>query len=210
LSANTGVCPLCQGTPELFYGEEFLICKNCKGIFRPQPYLPDPQREKKRYEFHRNDLNDGGYREFAAPVTDYILNSFSEDQKGLDFGSGRDSAVSAILSESGFRIEMYDPFFRNVPSLLEDRYDYIVCCEVIEHFHNPRKDFSLLCRLLKPGGSLICMTSVYSNIIDFKNWYYKNDFTHVFFYQPQTLEFIKSDFGFSSLIVTGNLAIFRN
>ncbi len=192
-------CPLCKETASEFYKEEFYLCGNCLGIFRHADSLPNRDQEKERYEKHNNDVFDTGFRSFVQPLTDAILSSFSADDLGLDFGSGPRSVVSEILKENHFSIKQYDPFFQNHPELLETTYDYIACCEVIEHFHNPAKEFQLLHKLLKPGACLIGMTEIYSPEIDFKTWYYKNDKTHVFFYQRETLEWIKSELGFTSL-----------
>ena len=192
-------CPLCQEEASEFYKEEFYICENCKGIFRHQDYLPNREQERARYECHSDNVFDAGHRSFVQPLTDVILSRFTATDRGLDFGSGPRSVVSEILKENHFSIKQYDPFFQNHLELLETTYDYIACCEVIEHFHNPAKEFQLLHKLLKPGASLLAMTSFYNPDIDFKTWYYKNDKTHVFFYQRRTLEWIKEIFGFKNL-----------
>lgn len=110
-----------------------------------------------------------------------------------------------MLSERGYRTACYDPFFFNSPELLEDRYDFVFCSEVIEHFYAPAVEFARLYSLLRPGGSLFCMTHLYSPEIDFSSWYYKNDETHVFFYQKQTMEYIARRFGFSACTIQGRI-----
>jgi 2-polyprenyl-3-methyl-5-hydroxy-6-metoxy-1,4-benzoquinol methylase len=94
--------------------------------------------------------------------------------------------------------------------LLEAKYDFIVCCEVIEHFHNPRKEFLLLRKLLFPKGKLYCATNLYTNEIDFSQWYYKNDFTHTFFYATETIEWIKKKLSFSSATIDNRLITFSH
>ncbi len=192
-------CPLCKQAASEFYKEEFYICENCLGIFRHQGSLPNKDQEKERYELHNDDVFDIGHRSFVQPLTDAILSRFTANDSGLDFGSGPRSVVSEILKENHFSIKQYDPFFQNHPQLLETNYDYIACCEVVEHFHNPAKEFQLLHKLLKPGACLLGMTEIYHSEIDFQTWYYKNDKTHVFFYQRETLEWIKLNFGFECL-----------
>ena len=76
--------------------------------------------------------------------------------------------------------------------------DFIICCEVIEHFHSPSSEFALLRKLLKPGGSLLCMTHLLPKKTAFRNWYYKNDPTHVIFYSEENIQWIKSNFNFES------------
>jgi SAM-dependent methyltransferase len=114
-----------------------------------------------------------------------------------------------VLSEKGYSIDQYDPFFCNKPEVLSRKYDYIVCCEVIEHFYKPYNEFDQLKSLLKPGGMLICMTDVFYDGIDFAKWYYKNDPTHVFFFHPTSLSYIKTEFGFSTFMLNGRIVRFE-
>ncbi|MFP5471753.1 MAG: class I SAM-dependent methyltransferase, partial [Bacteroidia bacterium] len=158
----------------------------------------------------RNNSNDKGYREFVSPIIERIKKDFSSTHSGLDFGSGKDSSILKILKESNYNIRPYDPFFIDETSLLEQHYDYITCCEVIEHFHHPKKEFALLKNLLKQKGKLYCMTHIYSPDINFETWYYKNDPTHVFIYQNKTFEWIKNEFGFSDIKIHNRLITFSN
>jgi len=202
-------CPLCASEGDPFYKEAFLVCRTCAGIFRPREHYPDPDREKARYETHMNNIDDPGYQQFVSPITGAVLKRFTPQHLGLDFGAGTGPVITKILTDHHYRIEPYDPFFHNDPRLLEQPYDYIVCCEVIEHFHDPNREFRLLRRLLKPGGMLYCMTYIYHDGINFDRWFYKNDFTHVFIYQERTLHWIKSSMGFRALAIeNGRLASF--
>ena len=54
------------------------------------------------------------------------------------------------------------------------------------------------------------MTNIYHDGIDFEQWYYKNDPTHVFIYTHDTFDYIKNEFGFSELVIEGNLITFVN
>ncbi len=164
------------------------------------------ENEKKRYEEHNNNVEDPGYQKFVGPIVSKVRENFGKGRKGLDFGSGTGPVIARLLREKGYDIELYDPFFCDNPGALEKKYDFIVCCEVIEHFHFPAKEFRLLKSLLKPGGMLFCMTDIYSEKTDFKKWYYKNDPTHVFFYHQNTLDRIKSQLGFSALRIDGRVA----
>ena len=193
-----------------FYRNKFFRCPQCVGIFVSGKLLLDRESEKARYEKHNNDVYDVKYQQFVSPITSAIFRDFTEEHIGLDFGAGTGSAISKVLADKGFKIKQYDPFFFPSAGLLEEKYDYIACCEVMEHFHRPEKEFSLLKRLLKPSGRLFCMTDIFNESIDFSKWYYKNDPTHVFFYQTQTLEWIMKKFGFSELFIKGRFIQFTN
>jgi hypothetical protein len=164
--------------------------------------------EKKRYQQHNNDVGDPRYQQFVAPVVSKVEERFKPGHKGLDYGAGTGPVAARILKDKGYSVKLYDPYFYNNPDLLQKKYDFIICCEVIEHFNDPVREFRRLKSILKNGGALFCMTDLYSKDIDFKNWYYKNDPTHVFFYQQKTLMQIKSKYGFSGLEIDGRMMQF--
>jgi SAM-dependent methyltransferase len=204
-------CPLCRGLGDLYYNQpnrKFYLCRRCSGLFVPSVFLPDSQKEKDRYLEHNNDVNDPGYRSFVMPMVHAVMKEFGAENTGLDFGAGTGPVVSTILKENNYQVELYDPFFYPHIHLLEKTYDFVISCEVIEHFFKPREEFQLMKSLLKPNGKLFCMTGLYNNSIDFSNWHYKNDFTHVFIYQRETMEWIHENIGFSGMNIQGNLIIF--
>ncbi|HET8861191.1 class I SAM-dependent methyltransferase [Marivirga sp.] len=171
-------------------------------------FLPNDDIEIDRYTTHNNDVNDPRYRTFVSPITNGILKHFGGIHHGLDFGSGTGPVITVVLREKGYSIDSYDPYFDNRPKVLKETYHYIACCEVVEHFHDPSLEFQRLKKLLKPNGKLFIMTDLYHEDIIFENWYYKNDPTHVFFYQESTFECIKKKFGFKSVEITGRLITF--
>lgn len=204
------LCPLCNTatTTPIFYQSNtqlYYQCGNCSGIFVDPALRPDADVELARYKQHNNDVEDEGYQKFVSPITSAVMRDFTTHEHGLDFGAGTGPVISKILHDNNFKIAPYDPFFHNHPELLAVKYDYIVCCEVIEHFYNPRKEFKLLRNILLPGGKLYCMTDIYDESINFDKWYYKNDPTHVFIYHKNTIEWIKNKFDFSDVTVKNRL-----
>ena len=164
-------------------------------------FLLSKEKEKERYQLHQNDVDDEGYQNFVSPLVDAVLKNFEADDLGLDFGSGTNSVITSLLRKKGYNIETYDPFFDPNTNALEHTYDYIVSCEVIEHFYQPSKEFARLYSLLKPGGILFCKTNLYSSSINFESWWYKNDATHVFFYSDKTVQWINKHFDYQELKV---------
>lgn len=191
------ICPLCHSPGEQFYSEQFQKCSSCQSVFRCNDFFPDSQQEKSRYEEHNNDIHDQRYQWFVSPIVENVLKSHTSQQNWLDFWAGTWPVISHLLWQKWYKIELYDPFFHNYPELLEKKYDYIIACEVIEHFHDPKKEFKLLYSLLKPGGKLYIMTDMYHEEIDFKAWYYKNDLTHVFFYSEKSFNYIIKHFSWN-------------
>ena len=203
------ICPLCNSSSKAFYKDEFYKCSCCSGIFRPIEKLLDNEKERERYESHTNDSDDLGYQNFVSPITTSILNDYKVDSIGLDFGCGKDSPIIKILRNNDYKIFEYDPYFFDDKKLLEQKYDYIACCEVIEHFYNPKKEFELLKSLLKDSSTLYLMTGIYKDNIDFPKWWYKNDLTHVFIYTERTFEWIKKEFGFENMSINKNFIKFN-
>jgi SAM-dependent methyltransferase len=202
------ICPLCNSNSKAFYKDEFYECSCCGGIFRPIEKLLDNEKEKERYESHTNDSDDLGYQNFVSPITNCVLKEFSKEDIGLDFGCGKDSPIVKILRNNEYKIFEYDPYFFDDKKLLEQKYDYIACCEVIEHFYTPKKEFELFKKLLKNGGVLYLMTGIYKDNIDFSKWWYKNDLTHVFIYTDKTFEWIKKEFAFENMQIQKNFIKF--
>jgi len=204
------ICPLCQSESTLFYkkNETYYKCTNCFGVFEDEKDRLNLTHEKIRYETHDNDVEDKNYQKFVSPITSSIFKDFQRESLGLDFGAGEGPIVSKVLQDNGFSVSQYDPFFHKNEELLNLKYDYIACCEVMEHFYHPEKEFELLRSMLKKGSKLYCMTEIYSDEVDFEKWYYKNDPTHVFFYSKETIKYIKNRFNFSSCEIKGRLVIF--
>lgn len=206
-------CPLClhQGTEFYRYKSRlFHQCEYCHGIFMDRALWPDTETEKARYLEHNNDVADPRYQQFVSPITDAVSRDFTRDHTGLDFGAGHAPIVTHVLTAKGYQLTAYDPLFFADSSLLQGHYDFIASCEVIEHFHQPRREFTLLKNMLKPGGRLYCMTECYDESIDFHQWQYKNDPTHVFIYHQDSLAYIQQQFGFSDWLKADRLVIFSN
>ncbi len=204
-------CPLCSGKANLFKdfsGRRYYTCTNCQAIFLDPHNFLSPENEKKRYLKHNNDIADIGYLASVQPIIRKIKENFSEKHQGLDFGAGPEQIIARLLGSEGYELSSYDPFFCNEPAQLEKAYDYIACCEVMEHFRAPSQEFALLRSLLKEQGKLFCLTSIYDHRINFEEWYYKNDQTHHFFYHQDSLQWIKSAYNFSGLTVQGKLIEF--
>lgn len=187
------ICPLCNSQGAPFQNVQFRKCSWCQSVFRCPEFFMSLGKEKARYEEHNNDIKNTGYQKFVTPIVDEVLKNHINQEVWLDFWAGTWPVISHLLWQKWFNLCLYDPFFHNEPKLLLQKYDFIIACEVIEHFHNPKKEFELLHSLLRPNGKLYIMTDLYSPEIDFSNWYYKNDKTHVFFYTEQAFKWIQDN-----------------
>ena len=203
-------CPLCDSAGIHFHDHQercYYRCSGCKSAFMHPDHHLSLEQERKRYELHNNDVHDPRYQQFVTPLVDLITESFTPDQQGLDFGAGTGPVIAKMLTDRGYQVALYDPFFHDHQHVLEQRYDYIICCEVMEHFYFPRKSFALLRSLLRDSGSLICRTSLFTDDVDFPSWHYKNDETHTFCYHPDAIAWIAHYFDFSRAVITDNTVI---
>jgi SAM-dependent methyltransferase len=201
---SSHTCFFCQ-----FRALHYYQCSGCRSVLlNPAMYL-SKEKEKIRYEEHNNDVNEPGYQKFVMPLVKQVQLKFNQTHSGLDFGAGTGPVITKLLHDKGFKVQLYDPFFYDNPAALSQTYDFIVCCEVIEHFHSPAREFELLRSLLKPGGVLYIMTEIYHEGVNFGKWHYKNDPTHVFFYHKQALAWIKNHYKFAQLKIEGRLIHFE-
>ncbi len=200
-------CPLCSNPAEAMPVVSFYSCSNCHGVFRHPDFYLSAADERHQYTLHQNDIHDVRYRNFVSPITSAIISRYSTNSRGLDFGAGPGPVIAQVLQELGYSISLYDPYFYPQPEVLGVQYDFIACCEVIEHFHHPALEFQALRRLLLPKGVLFIMTHLFQPETDFASWYYIKDPTHVFFYTSQTMEWVQQTFGFSDIEIHGRLIL---
>lgn len=195
---------LCQNHAEDFLndpkqGKKYFRCLNCGCIFLHPTQRVSSQEEKEFYLKHNNDIHDSDYQKFVKPLFDQIQNRLSFNNRGLDFGCGTGPVLAHLLKNVGYQVDLYDPYFQNDPSVFQNHYDFIVASEVFEHLYQPFEEIKRLHQILKPGGVLGIMTLMYDESIDFKNWFYRRDETHVVFYDRKTFKWIQEQFKFSHL-----------
>lgn len=207
-------CPLCESnTSTPFYkkakGEEYFDCPICSLVYLSPKYFLSNEDEKEHYQTHNNNVEDIRYQNFVSPITNYILANFKSHHHGLDFGAGTGPVISHLLNQKEYQVNIYDPFFHQNPKVLEEKYDYIFSCEVVEHFHAPAKEFQILKGMLNPNAQILIKTELFYANVDFPKWYYHQDKTHVCFYRPETFTWIKNHFSFEQVIINNNLVVLK-
>lgn len=206
-------CPLCDH-PESrpFYQDKqrtYLRCPECSLIFVDRQDLLSPSEEKTRYDLHENDPQDSGYRQFLGqfltPLTDRLA---PPPRSGLDFGSGPGPALAIMLKELGYAVEIYDPFYAPDPAVLLTTYDFVTATETFEHFYQPKREWQLLLRLIKPGGLLGVMTLLMDDPDSFPNSHYNKDDTHVSFFSRQTFQYLAQQEGLKVEFIGDRITFF--
>ncbi len=184
-------------------------CPRCDFVFVPPEFQPGAAAEKARYMTHNNDPSDAGYRDFLSRLWNVLKRHLSPGALGLDYGSGPEPVLATMIRGEGFDVRIYDPYFAPDRSALDERYDFITCCETAEHFAKPGEEFETLGRLLKPEGWLGVMTGMKENWEGFADWNYARDETHVGFYSPGTMGWIANRHGWHAEFPRENVALFR-
>ena len=210
------LCRLCRADnvsifyvdDDLNFGKIFFLCNRCKLIFVEQDSLPNPETEKDRYLSHNNDIDDPEYQAFLSKLWNPMEKRLVKGSSGLDYGAGPGPALLHMMSRSGYVVQMYDPFFSTEIDVLNKPYDFIVCTETAEHFHNPSKDFEQFDQMLKSNGFLGVMTSFTDNVKNFEDWYYRRDPTHVSFYSTYTMHWIANKMNWHIDFMEDNIVIF--
>jgi len=209
-------CGLCESSNKRTYYEcshrgIYWECERCGYIWLDPSARLDADKEKKRYLLHQNSLQEEGYlahlRQLADPVFDLLS---SEELRGLDFGCGPVEGMKHLGTPRGLEIDSYDPFF--FPRKWEDQlslYDFLLCCEAIEHFYHPAQELELVQRVSKKGSLWGFKSSLVPSKNEFAKWYYRSDSSHVGFFSPKSVEWIAVKFNKSIYRLEASIWILR-
>lgn len=190
-------------------GRRYERCPTCSATLVAVDDLPSAEAERRHYLNHENDIHDLGYRRFASKLVEPLAEILDDGTRGLDYGCGTGPVAAAMLRERGFEVELFDPFFHRDDAALQSTYEFIICCEVIEHFHRPAEEFDRLALLLKRGGTLAVMTCFQDADERFAAWHYRRDPTHVAFYRIETLQLLAQQRGWSCHVPAKDVALMR-
>lgn len=211
-------CVLCasQDTDHIFrddnrmnFVRDYYHCNICSLIFVPPVQRLTPEEEFQRYELHENDPEDPNYRKFLNRMSKPILERIHPGSYGLDFGSGPGPTLNMMLEKKGHTVEVFDIYYANDPSVFKNKYDFITTTETVEHLFRPWDELNRLWSSLKEGGWLGIMTKRSEGIQEFKNWYYKNDDTHVIFFSDDTFRWIGKQWGATPEFISDDVVLFQ-
>lgn len=185
----TATCVLCGGSLSHFYQDNrrsYSVCDCCELVQVPSCEHLSAEDEKAIYDLHENSPDDSGYRRFLSRAFKPVTEHLDAGAKGLDFGCGPGPVLSEMFDEVGYPCSNYDLYYFPDRSVLEARYDFITATEVIEHLSQPRKVLGQLWGILESGGVLAIMTKRWLSKDAFASWHYKNDMTHIIFFNEAT------------------------
>ena len=204
-------CPLCGSStgPTYFVDgrRRYACCTECALVFVHPADRPRPLEEALRYLEHENRRDDPGYAAFLRRLADPVCAHVPIGARGLDVGCGPTPLLSELLTASGRPTEHYDPLFFPVAELLLETYDFVTCCEVVEHAHDPTALFGQLSRLIRPGGVIAIMTQFRPTHDSFDSWWYRRDTTHVCFFSEPTLRWVARHLALTVTFPVANVAL---
>ena len=207
------VCPLCNSNvAESFHRDsyrEYLKCGNCDFVFVPKIYHLSEKDERARYDSHNNDPADDRYRNFLSQLLSPLQEKIPKIANGLDFGSGPGPTLSLMLEECGHSVDLYDKFYAKNDVVFENQYDFITASEVVEHLRQPLTELSRLMVLLKSNGVLAIMTHILTPQIDFEQWYYKHDPSHIGFFTENALNYLAEKWQAELYVISERVVIFK-
>lgn len=185
-------CRLCESTDCSFFisdkKRDFILCNTCALLFVPEKDLVTIHSEKERYALHNNTADNEVYVTYLKEFTREIKRVPVSNPRVLDFGSGQDKVLTHVLRESGYNCYAYDPLYGIGIEHLNDKFDIIILCEVVEHLRDLRKEMNVIKKILRPHGYVIIRTELYKNRGAFIDWWYTKDITHINFFSLYTIE----------------------
>ena len=187
----------------------YFHCSQCDLIMLDENQLFKSSEEIDHYKLHKNDKKDPGYVSFLYRCLTPTLKFLSAKMKGLDFGCGPYPMLVELMKDEGYEMDYYDPYFYPEKDKLEQCYDFVIATEVVEHFNEPKLSWQELITKVSKGGILSIMTSMHNEAVDFRNWSYRYDHTHVSFYSMKTMHWIALNYQLEILEVSKNIVIFK-
>ncbi len=209
-------CKICNNKTITIYDRQFSVnyynCVNCDYIFIDPDEIVSEEEELKIYQLHENTLENTGYVDmFKDFISRTIMPYKAYVESVLDFGCGPGPVLAYLLTQEGFNVDKYDPYFFPEKTYENKTYDLITSTEVFEHFENPIKSFRTLYNCLKPEGIISIMTLYHPQDREkFQNWWYRRDKTHISFYSHDTIKYLADVFNMKILLLDSkNLCVMQ-
>lgn len=189
-------CRLCEGQTSVVFKDTrvFFACTTC-GLIFSDCHLTEQEKQAHYIGQYNNGFN---WEHEAC----YFINFFprgKKDLKILDYGSGG-GYLANELKNVGYAVDCYEPMFHGEFNRSQNSglYDFLILNEVIEHVEDLISVLNNIYYSLKLGGQVLIKTAITDNIIsdpynfehNFREWWYKDDLTHISFFSTLTYEFI--------------------
>lgn len=186
------------------YENNYYFCDNCDYIFKNQDSILSLEEEKQRYTAHNNTIENLKYVEYFKDFVEQII-PYINGKVGLDYGSGHGNVLEYVMENFfDYDIDSYDKYF-NYDITLKNKYDFVICTEVIEHIQNPIEFIKIIDSYLSSENEIVFKTQ-FRNMSEeeFYKWWYIRDDTHIGFYNMKTFEYIAKIFDYNIIFSDNN------
>ena len=187
-------CRICQTSSLLFYQDSraFFLCPHCFLIFTND--IPEKSVEENHYKSQWETTEPGFWKSQVDGLLPYLL-AYRVPERILDFGAGS-GELTAELKRRGYDVTALEPMR---DGYLKDQsyphlFDVVIAIEVIEHLPDVWEELRQIEKVLAKGGLILFSTAMTNSFIEtpeaveyFKNWWYKDDPTHLNFFCNRTL-----------------------
>jgi predicted SAM-dependent methyltransferase/ribosomal protein L37AE/L43A len=220
-------CPSCaKETCPIVYGRKYevpiVICEHCGFTFSHRAFIPNfyakyenpnwtMYSEEKMLEEHQRDFS-----KTELTRVEYVL-PYIKSGKWLDIGGSFGYTALAAMG-NGFEASVlevnpqhikYGKLCRpeitwiqsiTIPNeILDEYYDVVSMCHVLEHIPEPKESIQNVDRILKKSGYLYIEVPNWGSIlrkIKKMNWYYLGDKSHINHFDINTLRNLVESVGF--------------
>jgi SAM-dependent methyltransferase len=157
-------------------------CPNCDVVFGDLRFLNLSKEEIKQdyldlYSFY----NEGDTTKYIYYIFKHC--SLPVDKKYLDYACGKWNTHIQLLQKEGYDIVGYDPFVNNNESIKDQKYDFVLSNNFIEHLTNPYEDIKDMLKMLKKDGKLIFLSPCIEYVIEYTHY-------HTLFLKGKSLEIL--------------------
>jgi len=187
-------CRICLQSSSVFFQDQrtFFKCPECSLIFTLD--APGKEAEETHYK-NQWATTDPGFWEKQVDVLVQLIGNYRKPSRILDFGSGSGEMTNEFRKR-GYDVTPLEPMTHGY---LKDQnysaqFDVVIAVEVIEHLLLPWAEIHEIEKVLAPNGIVIFSSLLTNAFIDrrdaseqFKNWWYKDDPTHVSFFCNRVL-----------------------
>ncbi len=175
------------------YQGRYFLCKNCGSLQLKDPvWLEETYSEKATF----SDLDPGRTIriELVAKEIKLLKKQLHIKRKLsiLDYGAGEGILKKISLDN----VTNFDPYFNysSLEEIKKNKYDLIVCIEVLEHLENVSEFFNLIKDLADKDTMILCSTELINkDKIDPSWWYFTPDIgAHITFWSEKSFEHMKN------------------
>lgn len=212
----TPPCRVCSGVAVPFFAgaRNFYRCVACSLVFTDETGSRDEQ--EKHYKAQWGNAQPEFWKQQAETLLS-VAQKYGVPKRALDFGAGS-GELTRELVRRGIDCTPLEPMTHGYlkDQRYAEKFDLIVAVEVVEHLVDLWEELREMEKALAPGGVVLFTTLLTEGFIHlpdaaahFKNWWYKDDLTHVSFFCHSSLDALGRVGGWEVDVIAGQVIALR-